>query len=82
MIDLNGLAAPMSGDGCRAELFSEKYREPLKAACAEDREIWQIYSMNFGPEAFDSTIDQLVARPSTLVFALFAARGSTAGSRT
>ena len=71
MIDLNGLAAPMSGDGCRAELFSEKYREPLKAACAEDREIWQIYSMNFGPEAFDSTIDQLVARPSTLVFVLF-----------
>jgi len=71
MIDLNGLAAPMRGDGCRAELFSEKYRGPLKAACAEDREIWQIYSMNFGPEEFDSTIDQLVARPNTLVFVLF-----------
>ena len=36
MIDLDRLAAPMSGDGCRAEQFEEKHRELLKAACAED----------------------------------------------
>jgi RimJ/RimL family protein N-acetyltransferase len=65
------LERPMTGDGCRAELFSEKYREALKAACAEDGEIWQIYSINFGPEAFDATIDDLAARPNTLVFVLF-----------
>ena len=65
------LAAPMAGDGCRAELFSEKDRDALNSACAEDREIWSIYSMNFGPEEFHQTIDALVARPNTLVFVLF-----------
>jgi RimJ/RimL family protein N-acetyltransferase len=71
MIDLAGLSQPMTGDGCRAEPFSEKYREPLKAACAEDGDIWAIYAMNFGPDAFDQTIDSLASRPNTLVFVLF-----------
>jgi len=71
MIDLDRLAEPMTGDRCRAEIFSERFREPLKAACAEDDEIWQIYSINFGPEAFDETIDGLAGRPNNLVFVLF-----------
>ena len=61
----------MIGDGCGAQPFDEKYRDVLREACAEDREIWSIYSMNFGPEEFDRTIDALVARPNTLVFVLF-----------
>lgn len=69
--DVAALANPMEGDSCRAELFSEAHREALRAACAEDREIWPIYSMNFGPEDFDATIDALIARPNTLVFVLF-----------
>ena len=68
---MTGLDAPMQGDGCRAQLFTERYREGLKAACAEDRDIWAIYSIDFGPEAFDETIDALAARPSTRVFVLF-----------
>jgi len=71
MIDLDRLAEPMSGDGCSAELFSEASRERLKAACAEDRQIWEIYSINFGPNAFDETIDWLAARPQNRVFVLF-----------
>jgi RimJ/RimL family protein N-acetyltransferase len=71
MIDLDRLAEPMTGDNCRAEPFSETCRDPLRAACAEDREIWQIYSINFGPEAFDQTIDRLANRPTNLVFVLF-----------
>ena len=55
---MSELEAPMLGDNCRAELFSEPYRLPLKAACAEDGEIWQIYSINFGPPDFDATIDE------------------------
>jgi hypothetical protein len=58
VIDLARLAEPMTGDGCRAELFFEEYREPLKAACAEDREIWQIYANNFGPHGFDESTSQ------------------------
>ena len=71
MIDLNRLAEPMAGEGCRAELFSEKHREALRDACAEDREIWEIYSINFGPEAFDPTIDDLAGRATNRVFVLF-----------
>ena len=36
MIDRDRLGEPMAGAGCRGELFSEKHREALKAACAED----------------------------------------------
>jgi RimJ/RimL family protein N-acetyltransferase len=65
------LADPMIGDGCSAELFSEQYREPLNAACAEDREIWQIYANNFGPDGFDGSIDRYVANPANRTFVLF-----------
>jgi RimJ/RimL family protein N-acetyltransferase len=65
------LGSPMAGDGCRAELFSEGYREPLKVACAEDSEIWEIYANNFGPEGFDASIDRYVATAANRTFALF-----------
>jgi len=53
---MSPLDAPMTGDGCRAILFDEQWREPLKVACAEDGEIWQIYANNFGPDGFDDSI--------------------------
>jgi RimJ/RimL family protein N-acetyltransferase len=65
------LADPMIGDGCSAELFSEQYREPLKGACAEDREIWQIYANDFGADGFDGSIDRYVANPANRTFVLF-----------
>ena len=69
MIDC--LSRSMTGDGCRAELFASEHREALKAACAEDRDIWQIYSINFGPEDFDRTIIEWAGRPNTRTFVLF-----------
>jgi RimJ/RimL family protein N-acetyltransferase len=71
MIDRDRLAEPMSGDGCRGELFAEKHREPLKAACAEDSEIWQIYANNFGPDGFDDSIARYVSNPNNRTFVLF-----------
>ena len=71
MIDLDRLAGAMNGDHCRAELFSEQYREPLSAACAEDTEIWQIYANNFGPDGFDQSIDRYIANPGNRTFVLF-----------
>jgi RimJ/RimL family protein N-acetyltransferase len=71
MTDLARLAEPMTGDGCRAELFTETHRAGLKSACAEDRDIWEIYSINFAPEAFDATIDALTANPRNRTFVLF-----------
>jgi RimJ/RimL family protein N-acetyltransferase len=65
------LDAPMQGDGCRAELFSEDYRDALRAACAEDPDIWDIYSINFGPPDFNRTIDSFSRPPNNRTFVLF-----------
>lgn len=71
MIDMYRLAAPMTGDGCRAELFREEFREPLKAACAEDPDIWPIYSISFDPGHFDDSIDRFAGAPANRTFVLF-----------
>jgi RimJ/RimL family protein N-acetyltransferase len=71
MIDLVRLAEPMTGEDCRAELFSEQYREPLKTACAEDSQIWEIYANNFGPDGFDDSVARYTANPSSRTFVLF-----------
>lgn len=68
---MSELAAPMTGDGCSALPFAEDYRAALKSACAEDRDIWAIYSVDFGPDQFDHTIDALLARPDAETFVLF-----------
>ena len=69
MIDC--LERPMAGDGCRAELLDVNRREALKAACAEDRDIWQIYANNFGPDGFDDSIALYRSRPNNRTFVLF-----------
>src|SRR5207253_1321202 len=43
----------------------------LKAACAEDRDIWQIYANNFGPEGSDHSIDRYISNPTNRTFILF-----------
>jgi RimJ/RimL family protein N-acetyltransferase len=68
---IEGLAAPMRGDGCSAELFANQYRDGLRAACAEDSDIWEIYALNFGPGSFDESIDELVRYTRNHTFVLF-----------
>jgi RimJ/RimL family protein N-acetyltransferase len=68
MIDLNGA---MAGDGCRAEPFAEQHRNALRAACAEDRDIWAIYANDFGPAGFDASIDSYTANPRNRAFLLY-----------
>ena len=71
MIDLERLAEPMIGERCRAERFSEEDREPLKAACVEDRDIWKIYANNFGPDGFDDSITRYTSNPANRTFVLY-----------
>ena len=71
MIDC--LSQPMTGNGCRAELFAEQHRDPLRAACAEDLDIWQIYAWSWDPEHFDATFDRVMALPNWRRFAIFSA---------
>ena len=61
----------MVGDGCRAEPFREELRKPLRLACAEDSEIWEIYANNFGPDGFDKSIDTYTSNPRNRTFVLF-----------
>ena len=68
---MSALDAPMSGENCRAEPFTEAHREGLKAACAEDGEIWQLYANNFGPDGFDASVDLYVRNPRNRTFVLF-----------
>jgi RimJ/RimL family protein N-acetyltransferase len=68
---IDGLAAQMTGDGCRAELFEERHRDALRAACAEDPEIWEIYAFNFGLDGFDESIDLYRSSRRNMTFVLF-----------
>lgn len=60
---MTGLAAPMTGDGVLAEAWTEAHREPLKAACAEDLAIWELYATNYGPDGFDASFDKVMGLP-------------------
>lgn len=68
MIDLTGA---MTGEGCRAEPFAERHRDALRAACAEDDDIWNIYANNFGPDGFDASIAYYRSSLRNRVFVLF-----------
>jgi RimJ/RimL family protein N-acetyltransferase len=64
------LAAPMADGEVRLEPLREEHREALKAACAEDVEIWRMYAISYGPEHFDASFDLLLARPNWQAFAI------------
>lgn len=68
---MTSLDAPMTGDGCRAELYSDQWHDALRAACAEDSEIWRIYANNFGPDGFDDSIAFYRSIPTNRTFVLF-----------
>ena len=53
-----GLGNPMAKGGVRLEPMTELHRAPLRAACAEDPEIWPIYATSWGPGQFDETFDR------------------------
>lgn len=60
---MTALDAPMKGDGVRAEPMTEAHREPLRAACADDPDIWQLWTLDFGPEGFDASFDRIAQLP-------------------
>lgn len=62
----------MARGAVRLEPLAEAHRAALKAACAEDREIWTIYAISYDPDHFDASFDALLARPNGRAFAIFA----------
>ena len=60
----------MEDGDIRLEPLTEAHRAALKAACAEDREVWPIYSISYDPEHFDASFDRLRTRPDSHAFAI------------
>lgn len=57
----DGLHVPLADGELRLEVLDEQHREGLRAACAEDAEIWEIYPFSYWGEAFDPQFDSLLA---------------------
>jgi RimJ/RimL family protein N-acetyltransferase len=61
----------MADGDIRLEPLAEAHRAALKAACAEDLDIWPIYALSYDPEHFDASFDRLLSRPDGQAFAIF-----------
>jgi RimJ/RimL family protein N-acetyltransferase len=68
----DALGAPMANGDIRLQPLGEGHRAALKAACAEDRDIWPIYAISYDPDHFDASFDKLLAGPNRHSFAIFA----------
>lgn len=65
-----GLHVVLEAGQIRLEPLEEKHRDALRAACAEDADIWAIYGLSFGAQEFDASFDGLLANPARLPFAV------------
>lgn len=65
-----GLLTTLTDGDLRLEPLTEAHRTGLKAVCAEDLDIWQMYGLSYGPDHFDASFDMLLANPARLPFAI------------
>ncbi len=54
------LYVPLTDGEIRLEKLCEDHREALRAACAEDQDIWAIYSISYLGDHFDTNFDLMV----------------------
>lgn len=72
--DAKALAKTLQLDPVRLELLAERHLEPLRAACAEDEEIWEIYPVNMLGEGFDEAMKRFHQLESWVRFAVIDTR--------
>src|SRR3546814_15524643 len=58
---LDRLYAELADGDLRLVQLTEAHREPLRAACAADAEVWAIYATSFDPDHFDARFTAMVA---------------------
>lgn len=74
------LSAVLEAGLVRLEPLADHHIEPLRAACAEDQEIWNIYPVNMLGEGFDEAMAQFHQMESWVQFAAIDTRtGLVAG---
>ena len=66
----DGLHVALADGDLRLELLGQQHREPLRAACARDAEIWQIYPFTYEGDAFDPQFDLMLAAESRRCYAI------------
>ena len=71
------LAAVLEEGPVRLEPFAAHHMEPLRAACAEDQDIWKIYPVNMLDDGFDQAMAQFHKFDSWVQFAAIDARTNT-----
>jgi RimJ/RimL family protein N-acetyltransferase len=64
------LSAILEGYPVRLEPLAPHHLEPLRAACAEDLDIWQIYPVNMLGDGFDQAMAQFHSLASWVRFAV------------
>lgn len=57
---MRDLFVPLTDGDLKLDPLVEAHREGLRAACAEDEEIWEIYPFNFLGAAFDERFEWLL----------------------
>ena len=65
-----GLSVVLEDGALRLEPLEERHRADLRAACAEDEAIWQMYGVSYDPEHFDESFAGLLTNPARLPFAI------------
>lgn len=64
------LSAILENHPVRLEPLEQRHIEPLRAACSEDREIWQIYPVNMLEDGFDQAMATFHDMKSWVRFAI------------
>jgi len=65
------LYVPLAAGDLSLEPLAEAHREGLRAACAQDSEIWEVYPFCYIGDYFDPQFDSLLAGgPGRLVYAV------------
>ncbi|GAA4647484.1 GNAT family protein [Pontixanthobacter gangjinensis] len=77
---MTNLSAILEGGPVRLEPLAQHHLEPLRAACAEDPEIWEIYPVNMLGDDFDAAMERFHAMDNWVKFAVIdAATGQLVG---
>jgi RimJ/RimL family protein N-acetyltransferase len=69
-VNLDALGVAMRDGDLVLEPMAEADREALKAACAQDLEIWSIYATSYDPDHFDAAFDLIRSRPNWRCFSI------------
>ncbi len=67
---MDDLARPLAEGPVRLELLEERHLVGLRAACAQDRDVWEIYPVNMLDEGFEQAMAEFHSLPNWVRFAV------------